>query len=198
VSDHGAAPKTLADTPARGVLSSAQHWSDESSFLALDLGRKSSGVAYGSLRLASPQAVGVVKHKVGFAIEPFAAFIQEWSPTALVVGVPYHPDGQAHENTRFAKRVARQLRARFGLAVLEVDERYSTTQALSEGAQPHNVDALSACVILNQFFEQLRQDAARSVVDAALEHDQASTVTPTSAAQSTGPGSSTRFLSHES
>ena len=44
--------------------------------------------------------------------------------------------------------------------VIEVDERYSTTQALSEGAQAHNVDALSACVILNQFFSQLRQAAA--------------------------------------
>ncbi len=198
MSDLGAAPKTLPDARARGVQGSAQAWSDESSFLALDLGRKSSGVAYGSLRLASPQAVGVVKHRVGFALEPFAAFVKEWSPTALVVGVPYHPDGQAHENTRFAKRVARQLRERFGLAVLEVDERYSTTEALRDGAKPHNVDALSACVILNQFFEQLRQDAARLSIDAALEPETASSVAPPSAPLSTSPGRSSSFLSHES
>jgi putative holliday junction resolvase len=30
---------------------------------------------------------------------PIAARIQEWQPDALVVGVPYHPDGAAHENT---------------------------------------------------------------------------------------------------
>ena len=138
----------------------SQAWPHESSFLAFDLGKKKSGVAYGSLLLGQSQAVGVIQQKGGFVLDPFAAFIKEWSPTALVVGVPYHPDGQAHDNTRFAKRVAQQLRARFHLKVIEVDERYSTTQALSEGAQAHNVDALSACVILNQFFAQLRQAAA--------------------------------------
>lgn len=137
-----------------------QNWPQESSFLAFDLGRKSSGVAYGSLFLAQSQAVGVIQQKGAFVLDPFAHFIKEWSPSALVVGVPYHPDGQAHENTRFAKRVARQLRERFGLPVVEVDERYSTTQALSEGARAHNVDALSACVILNQFFSQLNQHEA--------------------------------------
>ena len=138
----------------------SQAWPQESSFLAFDLGKKKSGVAYGSLLLGQSQAVGVIQQQGGFVLDPFAAFIKEWSPTALVVGVPYHPDGQAHDNTRFAKRVAQQLRARFHLKVIEVDERYSTTQALSEGAQAHNVDALSACVILNQFFAQLRQAAA--------------------------------------
>jgi putative Holliday junction resolvase len=64
--------------------------------------------------------------------------------------VPFHPDGAEHENTRFARRFARQLQARFGLQVFEVDERYSTTEALSQGAQ--DADAASACIILDQFF----------------------------------------------
>jgi RNase H-fold protein (predicted Holliday junction resolvase) len=55
--------------------------------------------------------------------------IAEWQPDALVVGVPYHPDGASHENTARAQRFARQLRGRFGLPVFEVDERYSTTEA---------------------------------------------------------------------
>lgn len=38
--------------------------------------------------------------------------IEEWRPDALVVGVPFHPDGAAHDNTRRAQRFARQLRAR--------------------------------------------------------------------------------------
>ena len=144
-------------------------WSSESSFLAFDLGKKSSGVAYGSLRLGQSQALGVIQQKTAFALEPFAAYINEWSPSALVVGVPFHPDGQPHENTRFARRVAHQLRERFGLVVIEVDERYSPTQALSEGARAHNVDALSACVILNQFFDQIRLDATlHASLDAAV------------------------------
>jgi len=70
-----------------------------------------------------------------------------------VVGVPYHPDGAAHENTLKAQKFARQLRARFGLAVFEVDERYSTTEARSQAAV--DIDAASACIILDQFLRSL-------------------------------------------
>jgi putative Holliday junction resolvase len=64
-----------------------------------------------------------------------------------VVGVPRHPDGEPHDNTRRAQRFARQLHGRFGLAVHEVDERYTTTEA--RGAQ--DVDAAAAAIILEQF-----------------------------------------------
>jgi putative Holliday junction resolvase len=37
--------------------------------------------------------------------------------------------------------------------VFEVDERYSTTEALSSGAQ--DADAASACIILEQFLRSL-------------------------------------------
>jgi putative Holliday junction resolvase len=66
-----------------------------------------------------------------------------------VVGVPFHPDGAAHDNTLRARRFARQLHGRFGLPVHEVDERYSTTEAASDGAR--DLDAASAAIILNQF-----------------------------------------------
>jgi len=48
----------------------------------------------------------------------------------------------------------RQLHGRFRLPVNEVDERYSTTDALAEGVA--DVDAASAAVILDQFLRQLR------------------------------------------
>jgi putative Holliday junction resolvase len=71
----------------------------------------------------------------------------------LVVGVPYHPDGASHENTVRAQKFARQLHGRFGLQVFEVDERYSTTEAHASGAK--DVDAASACVILDQFLRSI-------------------------------------------
>ncbi len=52
-----------------------------------------------------------------------------------------------------AQRFARQLRERFGLPVFEVDERYSTTEALQDGAR--DADAGAACVILDQFLRSL-------------------------------------------
>ena len=123
------------------------------SFLAIDLGLKRSGVAVGNrlLRSATPQAT---IHAEGDARFPQVALrLAERQPDALVIGVPYHPDGASHENTARALKFARQLRGRFGLPVFEVDERYSTTEALSGGAS--DADAASACIILEQFLRSL-------------------------------------------
>ncbi len=81
--------------------------------------------------------------------DAIALLIAEWQPDALVVGVPFHPDGTAHDNTARARRFARQLHGRFRLPVHEVDERYSTTEARAAGAA--DVDAASAAIILEQF-----------------------------------------------
>jgi len=50
-------------------------------------------------------------------------------------GRAFSPDGAAHENTLRARKFARQLQGRFKLPVFEVDERYTTTEALSMGAK---------------------------------------------------------------
>ncbi|WP_343593940.1 Holliday junction resolvase RuvX [Paracidovorax wautersii] len=123
------------------------------SFLALDLGLKRSGVAVGNrmLRTATPQATIRAEGDARFA--HVAERIREWQPDALVIGVPYHPDGASHENTARALKFARQLRGRFGLPVFEVDERYSTTEAHAAGAR--DADAASACIILEQFLRNL-------------------------------------------
>lgn len=122
-------------------------------FLAFDFGLKRTGVASGNrlTRTATPQATISAVGDARFA--PIAARIKEWQPDALVVGVPYHPDGASHENTLRAQKFARQLRGRFGLNVFEVDERYSTTEAHALGAA--DADAASACIILEQFLRSL-------------------------------------------
>ena len=122
-------------------------------FLALDLGLKRTGVAFGSrlLRSAQPQPTVRAEGDARFAL--VAARLAEWQPDALVIGVPFHPDGASHENTARALKFARQLRGRFGLPVFEVDERYSTTEALAGGAI--DADAASACIILEQFLRSL-------------------------------------------
>jgi putative Holliday junction resolvase len=123
------------------------------SFLAFDYGKKRTGVAVGNrlTRTATPQRTIRAEGDARFVT--IAATLAEWQPDALVVGVPFHPDGASHENTAHAKRFARQLRGRFGLPVYEVDERYSTTEALSEGAR--DADAASACIILEQFLRSI-------------------------------------------
>ena len=126
---------------------------DARTFLAFDYGTKRTGVATGNVltRSASPQLTVVVEGDARFPL--IAARIKEWQPDALVVGVPFHPDGAPHENTERARKFARQLRGRFGLPVHEVDERYSTTEALATGAK--DADAASACIILEQYLRSL-------------------------------------------
>ena len=122
-------------------------------FLAFDYGLKRTGVASGNTisRTASPQAT--IKAEGDARFVQIAARIKEWQPDALVIGVPTHPDGAAHDNTARALKFARQLRGRFNLPVHEVDERYSTTEAHSFGAK--DADAASACIILEQFLRSL-------------------------------------------
>jgi putative holliday junction resolvase len=122
-------------------------------FLAFDFGLKRTGVASGNrlTRTATPQPTIAAEGDARFV--RISERVREWQPDALVVGVPFHPDGQAHENTQRARKFARQLRGRLGLPVFEVDERYSTTEAHSLGAR--DADAASACIILEQFLRQL-------------------------------------------
>lgn len=120
--------------------------------LAFDFGVKRVGVASGStvLRRGQPLRTLAVEGEARFVA--IAALIKEWQPDALVVGVPFHPDGAAHDNTHRARRFARQLHGRFRLPVHEVDERYTTTEALAQGAG--DADAASAVLILEQFFNE--------------------------------------------
>ena len=123
------------------------------SFLAFEFGLKRTGVAYASRLLGQAQPQGTVNASGAARWPLIAQHIERWQPDALVVGVPYHPDGARHENTDRAQQFARQLHGRFGLQVFEVDERYSTTEAHALGAQ--DVDAASACVILDQFLRSI-------------------------------------------
>ncbi len=122
-------------------------------FMALDFGLKRTGFAVGNriLRTAQPQGTITAEGKARF--EKVAQQLKTWQPDALVVGVPFHPDGAAHENTVRARKFARQLHGRFNLPVFEVDERYTTTEAHSMGA--HDADAAAACIILEQFLRSL-------------------------------------------
>ncbi len=122
-------------------------------FLALDYGLKRTGGAVGNrlMKTATPQGTIAAEGDARFA--RIAERIKEWQPDALVIGVPTHPDGGEHENTLRARKFGRQLRGRFGLAVYEVDERYSTTEALAAGAR--DADAGAACVILEQFLRSI-------------------------------------------
>ena len=147
---HGVTVDDLFQVPGQPPMVDPQPFQ---SFLALDYGKKRTGVATGNRMLgrATPGKSIAATGDARFAA--VAALIAEWQPQALVIGIPYHPDGAAHENTRRATNFGRQLSQRFKLPVYTVDERYSTTEALASGAA--DADATAACIILEQFFNTL-------------------------------------------
>ena len=123
------------------------------SFLAFDFGMKRTGVAFGNRLLGTATPQPTIKAEGDARLAAAQERVREWQPDALVVGVPFHPDGASHENTARAQKFARQLRGRLKLQVFEVDERYSTTEARAGGAA--DPDAGAACIILEQFLRSL-------------------------------------------
>jgi putative holliday junction resolvase len=139
-----------ATSPHSSQLTVSAHYQ---SFLAFDFGLKRTGVAIGNKLMRTAQGLNTIKAEGDARWPLIEARIKEWQPDAIVIGVPYYQDGAPHENTRRAKKFGRQLHARYNLPVFEVDERYSTTEALEMGAK--DPDAGAACIILEQFLRSL-------------------------------------------
>ena len=121
--------------------------------MAFDYGTRRVGVAVGNSVSKSGQPLKTIAApNIDILFQEISNLIIEWEPKSLVVGLPTHPDGTAHEMTGKAKRFGNQLNGRFGLPVAWVDERY-TSAVLEEAPQMRdNLDAHSAVLILEQFF----------------------------------------------
>ncbi|MDO4795195.1 MAG: Holliday junction resolvase RuvX [Brachymonas sp.] len=121
--------------------------------MGIDFGKKRVGVAVGNRISRNATPCRSIVARGDARLQAIADLLREWEPQALVLGIPYHPDGAAHTNTRSATTFGRQLAERCRLPVFGVDERYSTTEALALGAS--DPDAAAACIILEQFLNAL-------------------------------------------
>ena len=116
--------------------------------LGFDFGARRIGVAIGNGITRQARPLAVVEAQGDRRWPNILALIAEWQPVALVVGIPRHPDGTAHELTARCEKFARQLHGRTGLPVGTADERYSS--AVVEGGR----DDEAAAVILQQWFDE--------------------------------------------
>jgi putative Holliday junction resolvase len=119
---------------------------------AFDFGIKRIGMAMGNtmIRQAQPlKVINAIDNAARFAA--IEALIAEWTPTLLVVGLPMHPDGTAHEMTARCRKFANQLHGRFNLPVELVDERYSS--AVIAAKRGEVIDDRAAAIILQQYFD---------------------------------------------
>ncbi|MES2770888.1 MAG: Holliday junction resolvase RuvX [Pseudomonadota bacterium] len=132
--------------------------------LAFDFGERRIGVAVGEKAQRQAHPLSVIDTKANaerFAL--IAALIAEWQPCTLVVGLPLSLSGEAHAMTARCQRFANQLRGRFGLEVVQVDERLSSAEAEAMLRETHyasssrkraqaQLDALAAQLILQDYF----------------------------------------------
>ncbi len=119
--------------------------------LAFDYGERRIGVAIGNTITRSARPLTTIHHAtVDERFRKIEALVCEWQATQLIVGLPSHPDGTAHEMTARCKRFADQLRGRLALPVTLVDERY--TSAIAEQDRADDIDSHAACLILESYF----------------------------------------------
>ena len=97
--------------------------------LAFDFGLRRIGVAAGQDVTGSASPLGVVRNgENGPDKERIAALIEEWQPTRLVVGMPFHADGSDSELQEPVKAFIASI-ACFGVPVDTVDERFTSIEA---------------------------------------------------------------------
>jgi len=127
--------------------------------MGLDFGVRCIGVALGNSLTQRARALAVINTVVvDQRFAQLAALIAQWQPDGLVVGRPLNEDGSPTATTARAERFANQLRGRFGLPVLAVDERFSSREAQAiiasgprrRAGEPEGDDAVAAAVILQQ------------------------------------------------
>lgn len=136
----------------------------EGTVLAFDFGEKRIGVATGETLLASAHPLTVIHAESNDdRLAAIGGLIDEWRPVQLVVGLPTHADGTAHDMTRLATKFAERLQRRFKLPVALADERLTSLDAEarlretgrnSRSAKPL-LDAVAAQLILQTWFESL-------------------------------------------
>ncbi len=130
--------------------------------LALDVGTKGIGIAKSDPTglLASPLRT-LARQGVAKDVEAIAAIAAELGVEAVVVGMPFELDGSEARSARLARQIGEAVRARTGLPVHYVDERYSSVDAhrqlieagLSRARRKQVVDQQAAVVVLQAFLD---------------------------------------------
>lgn len=121
--------------------------------LGFDFGPRKIGVAVGQTITRSASALATLRSRENrpdwVRIEQL---VREWQPQGAVVGLPFNMDDTEGAMAPGARRFARQLEGRFGLAVHLVDERLTSLEARRrlgrDATSLEAIDAMAAKLIL--------------------------------------------------
>jgi putative Holliday junction resolvase len=126
----------------------------QGTLLAFDFGTKRIGIAIGNtlLRRANPLTT-VTDEKTEARFATIAALLDEWQPSALIVGLPSNDDGTPHELTALCRRFANRLKGRFNLPTILLDERY-TSLAASAQLNEEGIHGMKQKTLIDQYAAQ--------------------------------------------
>lgn len=123
--------------------------------ICFDFGEKKIGVAVGQTITATAtplETVHVRNNKPDW--DRISKLIDQWRPTALVVGLPLNMDGTRQPMTDLADTFTKQLEERYHLPVHRVDERLSTIEAKHRLGNIENLDPVAAQIILETWLTE--------------------------------------------
>jgi len=130
--------------------------------IGFDFGKKYIGVAVGQELTGSATPLGSIKAKEGIPNwDSLGAYLKEWQPEIIIIGLPFNMDGSEQQLTLDAKKFGNRVAGRFGVKVEFQDERLTTADAkerlFAQGGyrnlKKDNIDAESAALIIESFFE---------------------------------------------
>ncbi|MFT4767238.1 MAG: putative Holliday junction resolvase [Glaciecola sp.] len=131
--------------------------------LAFDYGLSQIGVAVGNSGLGTTQPLSILRARDGQPNwDEVGALCKEWQPDLLLVGDPLNMDGTVSEFALRARKFARRLEGRFGVAIEMVDERLSSFEVKQQQKEAGHrgdyreqpVDDLAAELILQDWLRQ--------------------------------------------
>jgi putative Holliday junction resolvase len=98
--------------------------------LALDVGTKTIGVAVSDDLGITANGVTTIKRKdIEYDTAELGRIIGRYSPSELLVGIPYRSDGSVGKRGEEIMRFADKLKKAFAIPVTYWDESYSTADA---------------------------------------------------------------------
>ncbi|NIR59822.1 MAG: Holliday junction resolvase RuvX [Gammaproteobacteria bacterium] len=102
----------------------------EGTYLGFDFGLRRIGVAVGQRLTGTATPLTTLRAAEGRPDwETVDALVGTWRPEGIVVGIPLNMDGTEQALTHAARAFARELAARYRLAVHPIDERLSSIEA---------------------------------------------------------------------
>ncbi|NOY72056.1 MAG: Holliday junction resolvase RuvX [Gammaproteobacteria bacterium] len=135
--------------------------------LGFDYGLRRIGTAVGqTLTATATPGVTLIANQGKPDWQAISQLIDDWQPTALIVGLPLNMDDSEQQLTAAARRFGNQLHGRYQLPVYFADERLTSKEAACQlGFTPHstkkrklkraNVDSLAAKLIIETWFDTL-------------------------------------------